>query len=106
MLNQMTAAAPRNLDRKIALARLALGLERLWAALLWPLLILGVLAALVVSGLLPMLPPISRYAALALFVGAYLWSMRAAFGVKWPSRDEAMRHLEVPQALPTARSVL
>ena len=95
----MTTAAPRILERKIGLARLALGLERLWAALLWPMLIAGVLAVLVVSGLLPMLPPIARYGAVVLFLTAYLWSMRAAFGVKWPSRDEAIRHLEVSAGL-------
>ena len=95
----MTAAAPRILEWKIGLARLALGLERLWAALLWPMLVLGVVAVLVVSGLLPMLPPIARYGGLALFLGAYLWSMRKAFGVKWPSRNEAIRHLEVSAGL-------
>jgi len=42
-------------DRKIAEARLALGFERLWAALHWPLVILAVVAALVVGGVLPLL---------------------------------------------------
>ena len=40
----------RYVDRKIAQARLALAFERLWAALCWPLVILGATAALVVGG--------------------------------------------------------
>ena len=38
-------------DRKIAQARVALGFERVWAALHWPLVILAAGAALVVAGL-------------------------------------------------------
>jgi uncharacterized protein (TIGR02302 family) len=95
----MTAGTHRHLDRKIALACIALGLERMWAALLWPVIVLGLLASLVISGLLPQVPPLSRYGVLGLFLLVYFWSMRAAFRVNWPRRDEAIRHLEVSAAL-------
>jgi len=99
MLIQMTDAAPHKLERKIGLARLALGLERLWAVSLWPVLLLGVLAALVISGLLPQFPALARYVLFAIFAGLYAWSLRPALRLKWPTRADAIRHLEVKSGL-------
>lgn len=84
-------------DRKITQARLALGFERLWAALHWPILILGIAAALVIGGVLPALPAWLRLGLMALIAGALLWSLRPLLNILragWPTRAEAMRRVE------------
>ena len=69
------------LSRKVALQRLAIGWERLWAALHEPLLVAGLAVALVASGVLASLPFMVRAGVLAVLgmlsivLGAY-----AAFG--------------------------
>jgi len=95
MIPDMAGLADRKLDRKILQARLAMGWERLWAALHWPVLILAGFAAAVLSGFLPRLPDVSRYAALALFAGAYLWSLKLLLAIVWPGRLVAMRRIEI-----------
>ncbi len=95
----MAGPTDRKLDRKILQARLAMGWERLWAALHWPLLILASFAAAVASGLLPMLPDVARYAALLLFAVAYLWSLKRLFAIVWPGRRAAMRRIEMVTGL-------
>ena len=80
--------------RKISQARLALGFERLWAALHWPIVILGLAAVLVVSGLLPLLPLWPRLAVLAALSLTLLWSLKDVVRVRWPSHHEAMRRVE------------
>lgn len=95
MLPDMAGLTDRKLDVKILQARLAMGWERLWAALHWPVLILAGFAAAVLSGLLPALPDLSRYAVLLLFAGAYLWSLQRLLAVVWPSRLAAMRRIEI-----------
>lgn len=92
----------RYVDRKIAQARLALAFERLWAALCWPLLILGATAALVIGGVLPLLPVWFRAVALAVIAGAFLWSLRPLLRTLrsgWPDRSEAMRRVEAKSGL-------
>lgn len=81
-------------DRKIAQARAALGFERLWAALHWPVVIGAAAAALVIGGILPMLPPWPRLATLAIISLGFLWSLRPLTRLRWPSRQEAMRRVE------------
>lgn len=83
-----------HIDRKIGQARLALGFERLWDALHWPMVILALAAALVVGGVLPMLPLWARLGVLALLSLTLLWSLRPLAGVRWPGREEAMRRVE------------
>lgn len=80
--------------RKVSQARLALGFERLWAALHWPIVILGFAAVLVISGLLPLLPHWPRLGVLALLTLALLWSLKSVLAIRWPSRGEAMRRVE------------
>ncbi|MCA3561725.1 MAG: TIGR02302 family protein [Aestuariivirga sp.] len=89
-------ANPRatHVDHKIAQARLALGFERVWAALHWPLVLLAAAAALVIAGLLPMLPAWVRAIPMVAWALAFLWSLRPVFGLRWPSRHEAMRRVE------------
>lgn len=81
-------------DRKILQARLALGFERLWAALHWPLVILAIGAALLVGGVLPLLPGWPRAAVMLAWGLGLAWSLRPLRGVRWPSRAEAMRRVE------------
>ena len=83
-----------HVDRKIGQARLALGFERLWDGLHWPLVILAAAAALVAGGVLPMLPLWARLAVLAALSLALLWSLVPLTRVRWPSRQEAMRRVE------------
>lgn len=83
-----------HIDRKIGQARLALGFERIWDALHWPLVILAVAAALVAGGVLPMLPYLARLVVLGLLSLGVLWSLRPLVAVRWPSRQEAMRRVE------------
>lgn len=89
----------RLIERKISQARLALGFERLWAALHWPIVILLVSAALVIGGVLPMLPHWPRIAALLAISLAFLWSLRPVLSVRWPGRQEAMRRVEAKSSL-------
>ena len=90
-------------DRKIALARLALGFERVWAALHWPLVILAFAAAAVIGGLLPLLPVWPRALFLAAMALAVIWSLRPLLIVLvrngWPDRNEAMRRVEEKSGL-------
>lgn len=84
-------------ERKIALARMALGFERLWNVLFWPILILAGSAALVIGGVAPLLPPWPRILLLAALAVAFLWSLIPFLGVirtGWPDRHEGMRRIE------------
>ena len=88
------SAQVKRVARKVGQARLALGFERLWNALHWPMVILAVAAALVIGGVLPLLPPWPRLAVLALLTLALIWSLRPMLRVRWPSQLEAMRRVE------------
>ena len=89
----------RLIERKISQARLAQGFERLWAALHWPIVIALAAAALVIGGVLPMLPAWPRLAVLVAISLAFLWSLRPVLGLRWPSRHEAMRRVEEKSGL-------
>ena len=78
--------ARKHIERKITLARLALGFERVWAALLWPLLITAAFLSLIFSGLLPALTASVRLTAAMILALAFLWSLKLAFRLVWPSR--------------------
>ncbi|MFN4141002.1 TIGR02302 family protein [Aestuariivirga sp.] len=94
------AAEEARIARKIAAGRLALGFERTWAALHWPLVILGVAAVLVVGGILPLVPYWPRMVLVGLFALSLLWSLRGLVRVGWPTRHEAMRRVEAKSGLP------
>ena len=87
-------------ERKIRLSRWAQLFERLWPRT-WALLAVLALFVLVsLAGLWPRLPEIGHYALLAVFGlaagAALLWMARTPF----PSRDEALRRLEVRSDVP------
>ena len=65
----------QRLDGKIKQARLVLAWEAIWNAAFPAILVLGLFAVAVLSGLLANLPDIVRYVALALFAAAFLWSL-------------------------------
>ena len=87
-------------ERKIRLSRWAQLFERLWPRT-WALLGVAALFVLVsLAGLWPRLPEIGHYALLAAFgfatCAALLWMARTPF----PSREEALRRLEVRSDVP------
>jgi uncharacterized protein (TIGR02302 family) len=87
-------ATAAQLAGKIKLAWLALAFERLWAALHWPIVVLAVIAAILLSGGLVFLAPWLRLPLIALAGLGLLWSMRPLLRLHWPSRREAIRRVE------------
>ncbi len=84
----------QRLDGKIFQARLVLAWEAVWNAAFPVLLVLMVFAGAVLSGFLANLPDIMRYAALAAFAVALLWSLAPLVKLKWPARGAAIRRVE------------
>lgn len=95
----MSGTGQKQIERKIAAARLAIGFERVWAALLWPLLLAATFLTSIFSGLLPALPASLRLAVAILLPVAFLWSLRPLFRLIWPSRHAAMRRIEAQSQL-------
>lgn len=95
----MSGTGPKQIEGKIAQARLALGFERVWAALLWPMLIAATFLTLIFSGLLPALPAPLRLVVAAILPMAFLWSLMPLFRLVWPSRHAAMRRIEARSQL-------
>ncbi len=93
------ARADGVLSSKITQARLAMGFERLWAALHWPLVIAVGFAALVLSGLLPLVPHWPRIGLLLILAALFLWSLKDVIRISWPGRYEAMRRVEAKTGL-------
>lgn len=87
------------LKRTVLRARLALLWERLWAAAYPLLLVLAVFCIAILTGILGLLPDIARYAALAAFVLAFLWTLRPLLALAVPDRGEALRRIERASAL-------
>jgi uncharacterized protein (TIGR02302 family) len=85
--------------RKIFQARLAIGFERLWNALHWPMVILGLAAVLVIGGILPLLPLWPRLGVLAVLSLALLWSLKDMIRLRLPTRHEGMRRVEEKSGL-------
>jgi uncharacterized protein (TIGR02302 family) len=60
----------------------------------WPLVIFAAGAALVIAGVLPMLPGWLRALLLVAWALALVWSLRPALSLRWPGRQDAMRRVE------------
>jgi uncharacterized protein (TIGR02302 family) len=99
MIDRMVELTQIQIERKITVARLALGWEALWAALCWPLILGMGLTSLILSGLLPLLPDFARYGVLLAAIGALIWSLRSVFKINRPSAYEAMRRIEAQSSL-------
>ena len=87
------------LQRTILRARLALFWERLWAAAYPFVMVLALFAMAVLTGILGSLPDLLRYAALAVFVLAFLWALRPLVALAIPLRGEGLRRIEQASAL-------
>ena len=99
MAVSMAELTRAGIERKIRAARLALTWESLWDTLCWPV-ILGMLsAALVLSGLMPLLPDLARYGLIVLLICAILRSLRTILKFSWPSTYAAMRRIEAQSNL-------
>ncbi len=99
MLAVMALSGMNKIEGKITAARLAIGFERLWAALLWPMLMAGVFLALIFSGLMPALPVAIRLALAVILLAALLWSLRPLLQLSSPTRQMAMRRIEAQSGL-------
>lgn len=92
---------PRRIERRITLARVLLVWERLWPSLWHAAALVGLFVALALLGLFTGLPMALHWALLAIFalaLGAALWRGLRTF--RWPSRNDALRHLEQTSGLP------
>lgn len=95
----MKQITPSSLSRTVALQRLALLWERLWAALHWPLIAAGAALAIIASGVLQNFPAMVRIAILVLLSFAFAVSLRDVFRLVrsskfWLSKLVAMRRME------------
>ncbi len=88
------------LERKIALAKLALFWERLWPALFPALLVAGVFLLAALTGLLELLPQTAHALALAAFGVALGFALRPLLSIRWPDANQALRYLETRADLP------
>jgi uncharacterized protein (TIGR02302 family) len=90
----MNSEQPNHLDRKIALQRAALLWEDVWQRIQKPLLVVGVAIIVIASGVLDWFPKWFDLVALGLLTLAFLYSLKALFGLKSASRLNAMRRME------------
>jgi uncharacterized protein (TIGR02302 family) len=86
-------------ERKISQAGLAITWERLWSALYPAVMVLGLFALAVLSGLLPALPDWARFGGLALFGITLVWTLVPVVRLVLPSRPEAIRRIETSSGL-------
>ncbi len=82
------------LNAKVRLQRLAMGWEKLWAALHWPIIAFGVALIVIASGVLNTFSPAIRLSCLAILGLACLASFHGLVRLAWPTNRDAMRKLE------------
>jgi uncharacterized protein (TIGR02302 family) len=87
------------LDRKLALAKLALLWEALWRAAFPALMILGVVALAVLTGAVALLPGVVKLAVLAAAGLGLAWSLRPLLALRLPDDAAALRRLETQSNL-------
>ncbi len=87
-------ALARRFERRVGLSRLALLAERVWEALLWPFLVIGVFLVVSLLDLWSVAPPLLHRVLLGAFGLALLASLLPLVRLPWPSRAEALRRLE------------
>lgn len=93
-------ALARRVATKRFFARLVLFTERLLPKLLLPLSILALMLATVWFGLFRQMPDLARWAALFVFVFAFLTSILPLGRLRWPAAADADRLLETRNHLP------
>jgi uncharacterized protein (TIGR02302 family) len=87
------------LDRKLALAKLALLWEALWREAFPALMIVGVVVLGVLTGVLALLPGMAKLAVLATAGLGLAWSLRPLFWLRLPDDAAALRRLETQSNL-------
>ncbi len=95
----MTISPRRRVEETIRRAQIAEGLERLWAALLWPTVSVSAAVALILSGALSHIPPWPRLAVIVALGIVFLASLQGLFRLAWPDRPVAMRRVELRSGL-------
>ncbi len=93
-LERQLEQAARRLEGKIRSARRLILLERLWPRLWLPLSVAGVFALLTALGLWQYLSPRWHVGLLTAFALMLITSLVPLFGLRLPSREEALRRLE------------
>jgi hypothetical protein len=83
------------LDRKLALAKLALLWEALWREAFPALMIVGVVVLAVLTGVLALLPGMAKLAVLAAAGLGLAWSLRPLLSLRLPDDAAALRRLEI-----------
>ena len=96
--------AADDLGRRIAVAadraRLAIGWERLWPRLAWPLGVAALFCAVSWLGLWTTVPDAIRLGLVALFGLAFLGAFAVFRDFRWPTRHEALHRVELKSGLP------
>ena len=100
----MQSTGPKGtFERKVLLSKWALLFEQIWPRA-WLLLgLAGLFIAVSLAGLWPRLPELPHKIVLGLFGLAFLAAFIALLGVRWPTRQEAIRRVESVRASGTAR---
>jgi uncharacterized protein (TIGR02302 family) len=84
----------RRFERRVSLSRLALILERMWEALLWPFLVVSLFLIVSLFEIWGALPPLAHRILLLGFLIALIVSFIPLIRMHWPTRQEALRRLE------------
>jgi uncharacterized protein (TIGR02302 family) len=87
-------ASLKRLDRQVTWQRLFMSFEQLWAGWARPLMVLGVISLVLVSGVLSGLPLWLRYGILVLLAAALLWACMPLFNQPRIKRLQVLRKLE------------
>lgn len=88
------AALRARVDRAVLRARLALGWERLWPRLVWPLGVAGLFVAVSWLGLWRAIPDGVRLALLVAFAAALVAALGRLRGWRWPDAAEGLARVE------------
>jgi hypothetical protein len=99
MTNEQRPEPLKRLDRKVAWQKSFMGFETLWSAWMRPLIVLGVAAIVVASGLLNALPLFLRLGLLAVMVAVLLWALLPLFRLPRIKRLHALRKLETASSV-------
>src|ERR1700742_3345494 len=81
-------------ERKILLSKWALLFEQIWPRAWITLGLAGLFLGVSLAGLWPRLPELPHKIVLGLFGLGFLGALVALLGVRWPSREQAIRRVE------------
>ncbi|MGE5260403.1 MAG: DUF4175 family protein, partial [Actinomycetota bacterium] len=87
-------ALARSFERKVRLSLLALLVERIWEALLWPFFVIAAFLVVTLLDLWSITPPLAHRVLLGAFGLALALSFLPLNRIALPTREEALRRLE------------